>query len=263
MRTGIMSEVAGVLGARVRQVNRIDPNVYHRENNIDSDPETLAFREAVRFQCESMKADISSNGSYLVLELKADLELGVWSVNEPDRIFMTRMTRVSSIGCPVFAAGAVLSPDAAAIVHQSGFEALLGELDLGARESLHFYRNGVRYYAKLTEVTTFLRRVRFLSRFVAGIANLASQGSRHVDLPEPFSDLADLARAWAISDDEERAEALEGASAEDLKMLVERLAPRLARINEYLDSHISDSAAALGSLAEAACEAQIALRGAT
>jgi len=264
MQMGIISELSKTLGVPVRKVNVRDPNIFHREqNDIERTPESVAFREAVRFECEAMKAEIRSNGSYLVLELKADLDAGAWSINEPDQIALTRRIENTSIDIPIFASGTLLSAKATEIIHQDAFQSLLKELNLGARESLHFYKNAVVYYARSVDAAKFLERTKALCRFIAGITRPQKTGLRHVDLPEPFADLNEYAQEWAISDDTERAEALENASAEVLRNLIERVAPRLPSINEYLNTHSGEKEAALGSLAETVSEAQIALRRAT
>jgi hypothetical protein len=104
-----------------------------------------------------------------------------------------------------------------------------------------------------------LERTNAVCHFVAGLTGSENTELRKVDLPEPFADLNDCAQEWAISDDTERTEAIEKASVEDLKALVERVAPRLSSINEYLDTHSGEKDAALGTLAETVSEAQIAL----
>ena len=261
MQTHIISELSKTLDVPVRNINVRDPNIFQREqNDIERTPESLAFREAVRFECEAMRAEIRSNGSYLVLELKADLNAGVWSINEPDQIARTRKIENTSIDIPVFASGTMLSAKAREIIHQNAFQK---ELNLGARESLHFYKNAIVYYARSVDASKFLERTKALCRFIAETTRPWKTELRHVDLPEPFADLKEYAQEWAISDDTERSEALKNASADVLRNLIERVAPRLPSINEYLNTHSGEKEAALGSLAETVSEAQIALRKAT
>jgi len=260
MKTSIITEFAKTLGVPVRKVNVRDPNIFHREQETEKASENVPFREAVRFECGTMKAEIRGNGSYLALELKADLNTGAWSINEPDQIALTRKVQNPPVESTIFASKAVLSPQATEIIQQVAFQSLLKELDLGPRESLHFYKNAVLYYARSTGAAKFLDRMKALCHFIAGITNPSPSEPRRVELPEPFSDLNEYAQTWALSDDAERAEALESASAEVLKNLIESVAPRLPSINQYLHTHSGDKDAALGSLAETVAEAQIALQ---
>ena len=261
MQTTIISELAKMLGVAVRKINMRDPNVFQREQGDRArNAESLAFREAIRFECEALQAEIRGNGRYLVLELKAAPNAGSWSINEPDQITLTRAVENPSVGPTVFASGAVLSRKAIEIIQLETFQSLLKELDMKAGESLNFYKNAVVYYARSGDASKFLERTNAICHFVAGLTGPEKTELRKVDLPEPFADLNDCAQEWAISDDTERAEALEKASVEDLKALVKRVAPRLSSINEYLDTHSGETDAALGSLAEAVSEAQLALQ---
>ena len=255
-------ELAKTLDTPVRKINMRDPNVYHREQgSITGSPESLSFREAVRFECESLKAEIRGNGSYLVLELKATLNAGTWSINEPDQITLTRKVQNTSVGDvgSLFAVGAKLSKEAEQIVHQEAFRSLLKTLDLGSHESLHFYKNAVTYYALSTDAAKFLERTNIICRFVAGITQ-RTRTSQTVDLPQPFAVLNAYAQEWAISDDIEREEAIEGASAEKLRKLVERVDPMMPEINAFLDTHSGEKEAVLASLAETASEAKLVLK---
>jgi hypothetical protein len=260
----VIAEFAKTLSVPMRKINVRDPNVFQREQGDPArNAESLAFREAIRFECEALQAEIRGNGRYLVLELKAAPNAGSWSINEPDQITLTRAVQNPSVGPAVFASGAILSPKAIEIIHLEAFQSLLKELDMGAGESLNFYKNAVVYYARLGDASKFLERTNAICHFVAGITSPEKAEPRHVDLPEPFADLNECAQEWAISDDTERAEALENASVEVLKKLVERVAPRLSSINEYLNTHSGEKYAALGSLAETVSEAQIVLQQAT
>ncbi|ADV80955.1 hypothetical protein [Terriglobus saanensis] len=257
----IISDLAKMLGVHVRKINMRDPNVFHRERgSIAEDPEILSFTEAVRFECESFKAEIRGNGSYLVLELKAALNGGTWSVNAPDQITLTRRVQnvfAGDIGS-LFAVGARLSPEAEQIIQQEAFQSLLKELKLGPHESLHFYKNAVTYYALSVDTAKFLERMNFICRFVAGIAQ-PKKTLQTIDLPRPFAELNDCAQEWAISDDAERAGAIEAASTEKLRRLVEKIDPMVREINAYLDTHSGEKEAVLASLAETASEAKLAL----
>jgi hypothetical protein len=73
-------------------------------------------------------------------------------------------------------------------------------------------------------------------------------------LPLGFADLQPLADLFSIGDDLARSAREEEADRELQCELVDKVEPRLAAINAYLDTHDDDSAHLLGRLAEAACE---------
>jgi hypothetical protein len=127
-------------------------------------------------------------------------------------------------GSAVFASR-ILSPKAIDIIQREAFQSILKQLDMSAGESVNFYKNAVVYYARSGDASKFIERTKAISRFVAGLTGADKMELRPVVLTEPFADLNDCAQEWAISDDTERAEALEKASLEDLKSLVERVAP--------------------------------------
>ena len=261
----ILPELAKLLDVPVRKVNLRDPNVFQREQGSSGgNAEALAFREAVRFECEGLKAEIRGNGLYLVLDIKADLNAGTWSVNAPDQISMTR--RVQSPvpieeSWPIFATGAELPPKAREVVLSGAFQKLVVQLKLRDRESLHFYKNAALYYARPVDAAEFLGLTRSICRFVSEIGT-AKTATRTVELPAPFADRSEYAQ-WAISDDGLRGEAIESASVETLKELVDRVGPRLPSINAHLSTHFGEKEAALGNLAETVAEAQIALQSGT
>ncbi len=71
--------------------------------------------------------------------------------------------------------------------------------------------------------------------------------------------LLPLLRKWASGDDEQRSNAIESASDDDLRKLAKAVTPELAAIDALIDSEgepLSDEALHLGHLAEAALEAQ-------
>ncbi len=263
MEKNSIPKLAEMLGAKVRKINFRDPNVFARERNSSRlHAADLLFTEAVKFECGDLKAEIKSNGLYLLLEVKADLDLGTWSVNEPDLITNPSKSEVASQypdQRPIYAPGGKLPPEAERIAESDVLLRVLTSLNLEQRESLNFYKNALVYYSRLTSANQFLERSRALCHFAGDIASTGRPASAVV-LPEPFSDLSDCAQQWAISDDTRREEAIESASTETLESLVARVGPRLPSINAYLDTHSGEEGAALSNLAETVAEAQIVLK---
>lgn len=262
MEKSSITELAKIIGAKVRKINYRDPNVFAREQNLSGlQASDLSFTGAVKFKCGNLKAEIKCNGVYLLLELQADLDVGTWSVNEPDLITnpsKSKATSQASHRWAIYAPGGNLPSKAERIAQSDIFLRTLANLDLSQRESLNFYKNALVYYSRVTSAKVFLDRSRALCHFVEGIAS-SERAASAVILPKLFSDLNDCAQQWAISDDTRREEAIESATSETLERLVARVGPRLPSINAYLDTHSGEEEAALGNLAETVAEAQIAL----
>jgi hypothetical protein len=73
-------------------------------------------------------------------------------------------------------------------------------------------------------------------------------------LPRQFADLQPLADRFGIGDDVDRSAATDQATAEEKRLLVDAVSPRLPEINAYLDNHDDEPAHLLGRLAETTCE---------
>lgn len=85
-------------------------------------------------------------------------------------------------------------------------------------------------------------------------------------LPEELRPLIPLLEKWAIDDDDERSRRLKRCTQVTRQRLVNAVVPLLPAINNFLDSFGADppeKACALGSLAQAALEAQSLLREGT
>jgi len=257
IQTVFMTALAATFDASVRKINHRDPNV---ANRLDATVDKI-FQEAIRFRWKCLPTEIRFNGSLAVLESKIDFNVGVWSINYPDQIMMTKQSQTKPIMVerwPLFVAG-FLSSRANTIWHSQSFRDALNTLALGRSESLHFYRNAVAFYAEASDASTFTQRVETLLTFLERYAPTESESDRTVQIPAAFQDLKDIAQAWVISDDITRSETVENSSTEDLRRLVERVMPRINEINEYLKVHFDEESAALGALAEAASEAKLRL----
>ena len=82
-------------------------------------------------------------------------------------------------------------------------------------------------------------------------------------LPQQFKSLDRLIRTWGISDDVEREERRRDVPRAALQAIVEEVKPYLSAINSYLGSfsgqRLSESAVALGALAEFVAETDLYL----
>ncbi len=126
-------------------------------------------------------------------------------------------------------------------------------------EALHFYRNALILYARDEDLSSLLvRRMVALAEVIP-----ADNDASDIELPAQFADLANILKDWGISDDVERSDKIEGASAQELRQLLAMVEPRMGPINSYLsgarESPASNAAANLGSLVEATLEAKAAL----
>jgi hypothetical protein len=257
IQTAFMTALAATFDAPVRRINHRDPNVGNRQGaTVDK-----TFQESIRFRWKGLPTEIRFNGSLAVLESKIDFNAGVWSINYPDRIMMTRQPQTEPTMVerwPLFVTGP-FSSRAYTIWHSRSFRDLLNGLALGKNESLHFYRNAVTLYVEASDIPTFTQRAETLLAFLQRYAPTEIKSYRIVQIPAAFKDLRDIAQAWAISDDITRSEMVENSSTEDLRRLVGCVMPRISEINEYLSVHFDEESAALGALAEAASEAKLRL----
>jgi len=251
----------------VRSVNMFDPDVCFEFNMAEAlngaEPPPDRLRYEVRLPYAERRFAIRASDRYLAIEVRGDFATGVVSINRPSNFmafFYGEMRRSGSVGDhPIFVP--LNDGDPGALQVPEVREAIL-TLRLKSYESLTIYRNGISAYVRP-------RPDRPLTGLLSTLAKLASDLPPDETKPLPLSDLPDqfrplipLIRKWGITDDSDRTERLEGASRRQLGGLVRRVRPLFEAINAYLAGLPADlpvSAAALGSLAEAAAEAKLML----
>jgi hypothetical protein len=156
---------------------------------------------------------------------------------------------------------------------QSSKEVLVRQwLDGGGREAVKGLRLGPkdRVDVNLGDVSGFLSgrsAPADVHSFVEGLAALARSlppppRKRRPTVPAAFTDLQSSVKKWAITDDRDRNTKLRRASKQDLLRLVDAATPRLRDIDDAIsaaEEPLSEDLIDLGSLAQAALEAEIEL----
>lgn len=133
---------------------------------------------------------------------------------------------------------------------------LLQRLSLNGDEGLLVARNGL--------LATF--RAEGIERHVGlvdALVNLAESLPPNCEpeevarLPDGLSSLRPLIGRWAIGDDQQRADVIEAADADELRSLAAAVEPHLATIDElFATDEFTRAAQVTGQLAEAAIEAR-------
>jgi len=130
-------------------------------------------------------------------------------------------------------------------------------------ESLHLFRDQVTVYFKPQKVDEVIAAIDTLSRLVGPFSPEADRIDLTV-LPPQLHSLIPLIRRWAISDDGERADALDGAPPSELEELVSTVESHFGDIDQFLgrieNQDVSEVAAALNRLGECRVEAQLRLK---
>jgi hypothetical protein len=265
---GFLKILAKRYRGRVAGLNLHDPNVCTsafdwREALTDRPPPVDRFRYQLKLKHDGQSFTVRSNDRFVAVRARGKFGSPVpFSINRPDRIVMPlpRVTKLAAwknwrvyIDTNAGAPPVMKRPDVLRAIEN---------LALGHDESLHVYGNGLTVYIRP-------KSAQRVADVVAGAATLANhlpsteRLPEFGDLPIEFRALVGLIDKWAKSDDQERADGLARASRERHESLVRQLAPHFAAINAYLDRFrggaVSDSAAALGTLAECATEAQLLL----
>jgi hypothetical protein len=266
---GQLRAIAKAAKRPVRRVNMFDPDVCG-EFNVEealarAEPPPDRLRSEVSLPFAGQRFVLRGSDRYLTIDLVALFAAGTFSVNRSSRsiaYFNGEMKQGSPIGShPVFVPANDADP---AVLEFAGVREAILAMCLGVDEGLTF--DGTRVSAVLRPGPR-----RQVADVLPSLARLASALPRHVEEPLSFADLPDefhplipLIKQWGIADDDVRSKRMEKASRRQLQALVERLSPYFGAINDYLDSfgdRVPASACALGTLAEAACEARLILNG--
>jgi hypothetical protein len=144
----------------------------------------------------------------------------------------------------------------------SGSEAI-ERLALGPDDRVRVYANGIDLdLPRRTSPADVARRIEALVALARTLPPAPRE--RRAKVPAAFADLQPLARRWAVTDDHDRAEALDRASMRDLSRLVNAVLPRLDDIESTLDAQgepLAEEMIDLQALAQAAVEGAIEMKG--
>lgn len=262
----VLRGVAKRYRGRVSHLNLHDPNVCTsafdwREALGNAPPPADRFRHQVKLRHDGRAMAVRANDRFVAVEAKGTCGSDVpFSINRPDRVMMMSRTLTKREGRKNWRVFVDTNSGWPSVLDQPAIARGVDALDLGVRESLHVYRNGLTAYIEPTSV----QRVVGAVVAVAALASQLPTTNTSVDvsdLPGEFLPLVPLLARWANSDDQERTEQLARTSSVRLEDLVVRVAPHFTSINRHLDQfrsrNMPESALALGTLAECATEAQV------
>ena len=248
----LLRAIARGRGVRLRSDNAVDPNV------------PGLSRHRLGLSLEGRRVALRASEEYVTLEVHGELDVGVCSLGRADRVFMTSAAEppIELLGLGAF----VRTPPSEATRRFLASPQLLAALErlaLGPEESLHAYNNAIVAYLRPSPSVERVLDAADALRALVDAFEVPPREDPLDDLPSSFRPLIPLVRRWGIGDDELRGDRIEDASEEDLRELVGRVAPQLAKIEAYLDSFgdapLSEAACALQALALCAVEARATL----
>lgn len=266
-----LQQIAKQMRARVSNCKHYDPNVCSYEPDPDNVADIITkagqpFLRRATFTKDQQKIRLYANDDFLQITLPFETGLDPMSLNRKDEIYFFKPAGAVQVGTQsyqIFSRKGVLNEKQKALVHDPAFKTLVDNMRPIADESLHFYGNGLSIYLFRP---TADRAVRILDEAGKLLSQMSSSPARvdFSDLPPQFSSLLPLLRSWGITDDAEREERREATPRLALQAIVEEVRPHLRAIDSYLDSFgrqpLSESAVALGALAEFVVETELYLK---
>jgi hypothetical protein len=254
-QVAILKEIAKHEGKKTRPLKLFDPQIGTGARDM--------FREQAAFEHRGRKLRMWASADFMRVQISGSFAVAACSVNRRSYGVPLEARIPGFPSLPVFAS--VAGNDCGPLLNSVAFQQALSDLKLKKKESLHTYENAVELYLQRESSEETMSAI-------ATACALADQfppaGPVRLDLsglPENFKGLSALIRKWAIADDQERSELIDAASNRELERLVRALLPFFSPIDEYLKSFgtqpLSESAIALGTLAECASEAQRRLSG--
>lgn len=268
-KTTILRDFVRELGKQTKPCNCYDANVCDFSVDRQSWKPVIQsgrpFSEEFRGKYAGHQIHLMANLEVLLCELKAGFDVGVCSINQPNRVHPVSDANLrvgSDRSLPVFAPR-MGGPEADAMrlfLLRRDVSEIIGQLIADDFDSLHFFEGGVHLYCRpksAEQVRSTLLCLLSLARLFAPARddwNLES-------LPLTLRGLVGLIQKWAIADDSERAALQEEASSAELTQVVMAVDTHLAEIARYRDfAGDSDEAAmALGTLEECAAEIRLLL----
>jgi hypothetical protein len=250
----IFRELQKSIGGRISSCNV-------RDANIDG-----SFQLRLRFQRKHLTTEILANNSALCVRTRAELPIRQLSVNKREATGFPSIpagtVSIQSWSFPVFTSNGKISDTEWSILRSKPFTDLICNTGLNEIESLHLYRNGISGYFFAATSERVLTAVDSLINLTCAFSTPAESST--LDLPAQFRPLVPLIQKWAIHDDEERGELLRDTPGIVLRTLIEEVKPYLSAIDSYLDSFSksppTESAVALGRIAECALEAEAEMK---
>jgi hypothetical protein len=260
--------LAKQLGGAVSSCTEFDPNVCSYERS-STEPwqvrpvQGQAFSHQLRLKYRGKQVGILANDEYTSPYVRGSFAVRPLTINRRemvagfDSLPAPRLT-VGKASYPIFTSDGVWCRQDRQLLHSKEVQSLLLSLRLDRQESIHFFRNRINVYLRSPSI----QRVLLCLDGIVELSEILEEPEQELDLgqlPRQFHPLVPLIKKFAIDDDADRGEFLNGLSTSRLRDLVEAVAPFIPSINAYLNSfkgHPSEEAAALGRIAECATEAQ-------
>jgi len=208
-----------------------------------------------------------ANSQYFALFLKAEIDMDLLSVGQPNRnavSFYGNYSRAATLlvgktSYPALTLNGSLSAEQQAMVNSEALRDLVGQIELRDDESIHFTRSDLSIYLHYRPVELLLRTLELGKVLLQRIGG--DEQDDHLDqLPEAFQPLIPLIQKWSTSDDTERNSLVEDARSNELVDLVTKVSPHMNAINAHFDSFaerpLDSPAIKLAQLAEIADEAR-------
>jgi hypothetical protein len=224
------------------------------------------FIKELRFDYRKHGIRVFANNWFLGLEVTGSLPIEPFSINRENANYpllepATDLT-IGKRQYSSFAKSGTYSLDQSALFTKSSFKRLVYELDLQARESLHFTAGNIYVYL---EYSSTRRAVNAIENLISVAEDIERpiEGPDLGALPRQFEPIVPLVKKWAIDDDSDRERFLESLPKSTLESLIAAFGPFLRSIDSYLDSlgnHPSEATCALGRLAECTLEAKRLLK---
>jgi hypothetical protein len=266
--SAVLRSVAQSFNAVITAFNLHDANV--ARTRIDpSAPESSIpldrFTRRIKATVERRGVEILANDSFVRVGARGKFRNESISINRVDRVIFTKPTGIT-IGdrtLPVYSDVFGERLRRSRVFTDARVLPLVMRIVRGPEDSVHLYQNMLNAYVfepkNGAEVVSVVHDVVAL----ADILQLHIYNVEGTLLPPEFVALLPVANRWCIGDDVQRDDAIREARVEDLRDLVAAVKPRLNEIDAFLNrtSAPSAEAAALGTLAECALEAESYLAG--
>jgi hypothetical protein len=270
----ILRHLAKQMRSKVSRCEHFDPNICSYEPDATNIARVITqsgqpFLSKTSFIRDGQKIRLHANDDVLQISLPFEFGVDPLSINRKDQIYFLEVAGELKAGnqkYQAFSRKGILTENQKALVQRPALKRLVANVHPNEYESLHFYGNGLVIYLFRPTADRTTHIIDCAVEFSTQVAHERMLTNAKVDisgLPPQFRPLLSLVQAWGITDDIEREERRRGVPRAALQAVVAEVRPYLLAINSYLDSFghrpLSDSAIALGALAEFAVETDLYL----
>jgi hypothetical protein len=269
----LLHDVATRLGKRVKKCECYDQNVCDFKTSPEQPWQFVLlsghpFAEEVRASYRDRRVHLMASPEHVRCSLGGRLDTDVCSINQPNKVScVTKATALlvsNDPRWPVFiSSSGEPSETLRSLLDSSALHVAVRQLIRNELESLHLFRDQVTVYFKPQTADEVIAAIDTLSHLVGPFSPEVDRIDLTI-LPPQLHSLIPLIRRWAISDDGDRADALDDASPSELEELVSTVESHFGDIDQYLgrigNQDVSEVATALNRLGECMVEAQLKLK---